>query len=610
MTTSLRYSASLRHSALLMVSCLLIFFLNLGTARLFDEDEPKNAECGREMFERGDWLVPTYNYELRTDKPIMLYWLMLSSFETLGVSEFAARLPSALMATLTVFCVYFLGRRLFDAEVGFWGALILASTLMYAMIGRISTPDATLIAFITLSLTIFIHSIPQPLEKEAEETSRPNGYRLPQHWWQFALMYGVMGLAVLTKGPVGFLLPCAVIGLFLMCQHACPRLPAGLNWRQPLRSANEITEYLGAFWAPSRFFSALGAMRPLLLFTVVTAVALPWYIAVGLATDGVWLEGFLGNHNVRRFSSAMEGHNGPFFYYVIAILAGFFPWSVFLPISVFLVARKPEAHARERAGLLFLLVWAGVYFVFFSLARTKLPNYVLPCYPPLALMVSWTLVRWREHRLAIPAWALRWGAISLMAVGLLLGIVFPIVAHLLLPGYALLGLLGLIPCVCGAWLRWGGMESRRPRLLRVMGTCSVLTIVSGLSFAAPWISRAQESAQLGSHAAMHSEPTVPLATYRYFTTNLPFYAQRPVARFHTPLEIEEFLTRHPEGLFCVRVHDWPALLAELPGFDAKEFTILSQNRRFLRADDVLMLRRNGDTPLRAATRPPAETTHR
>ncbi|MEZ5951452.1 MAG: glycosyltransferase family 39 protein [Planctomycetaceae bacterium] len=73
------------------------------------------------MFERGDWLVPTYNYELRTDKPIMLYWLMLSSFETLGVSEFAARLPSALMATLTVFCVYFLGRRLFDAEVGFWG---------------------------------------------------------------------------------------------------------------------------------------------------------------------------------------------------------------------------------------------------------------------------------------------------------------------------------------------------------------------------------------------------------------------------------------------------------------------------------------------------------
>jgi len=585
-------SRPLPHGLLLALTCGLVFFFNLGSARLFDEDEPKNAECGREMFERGDWLVPTYNYELRTDKPIMLYWLMLSSFNLLGVSEFAARLPSACMATVTVFCVYLLGRRLFDKRVGFWAAMMLSTALFYVTIARISTPDSTLVGFITLAMLTFVYSVPTSAAGWGTPylpESRDREFCVPKAAWQFLLLYGIMGLAVLTKGPVGFLLPCAVIGLFLLCQKDCPYLPANLSWRKPLESSNEILLFLASFWAPSRFFRALAAMRPFTLAGCVLAVALPWYVAVGFATNGAWLEGFLGDHNVGRFSAPMEGHSGPIFYYVIAILMGFFPWSCFLPISLYLANRYKSLIPRERRSLMFLLCWAGVYFVFFSIARTKLPNYVVPCYPPLALIVAWTLVRWQEARLEIPHWALQWGSISLMVAGGLIGIAFPIVSWMLLPGYAAIGLIGLIPLACGAWLQMQQSNYRTARLLPSMATAAVPLAIAALGFVAPWVSRAQESAQLGLQATTHGQTSTPVATFRYFSTNMPFYAQRPIARYHSPEEVETFFHKHPEGLLCLKEEDFDAVADVLPG----KLEVVEETPRFLRPGSVLMLR-NGD----------------
>ncbi len=104
--------------AVVFCSAMLTFFLGLGTAQLFDEDEPKNAECGREMFARGDWLVPTFNEELRTDKPILVYWFMLASYHLFGVTEFAARFFSAVLGVGTCLLTYHIGRVLFSRA---WG---------------------------------------------------------------------------------------------------------------------------------------------------------------------------------------------------------------------------------------------------------------------------------------------------------------------------------------------------------------------------------------------------------------------------------------------------------------------------------------------------------
>ena len=603
---------ALRHQLLLLFTCGLVFFVNLGASRLFDEDEPKNAECGREMFERGDWLVPTYNYDLRTDKPIMLYWLMLSSFQLLGVSEFSARLPSAFMAMLTVFSVYAIGRRLFDKRVGFWAAIMLASSLMYVTIGRISTPDSTLIGFITVSLMVYVYSVPrsvwttpkpnrqarllgstkhssQPVPEffsaSSNHTNWPGEY-LPARWGMFALMYAIMGLAVLTKGPVGFLLPCAVIGLFVMCLGASPQMPGNLSWRKPVSSLSDLALFAASFFAPSRFLPSLWAMRPFTLMLVVSAVALPWYISVGIATDGAWLEGFLGGHNIGRFSSAMEGHSGPIFYYVIAILMGFFPWSVFLPVALYYAIFKRNLFKQEHRPFTFLLCWIGLYFVFFSVAQTKLPNYILPCYPPLALLTAWLLVRWQEESIDLPEWAFKWSSRSLIGAGLALLIALPIASWILLPGYLLLGAIGVIPIALGGWMLYAKNHTSRRTCLNGLGAGAVLLVVVAFSGIAPWLSHAQESFRLADQAREISSEQTPLATYDYFAPNLPFYARREVIRYHSPEEIADYFHKHPEGMLCVREDHWGQLTKVLP----ENLHIVGRTQRFFRTHDVLLLR--------------------
>src|SRR5690349_14543704 len=123
-----RVPLQVRHHVLLVAVAALVFLLNLGGARLWDEDEPKNAQCAREMLARGDWIVPTFNQELRTDKPVLLYWLMMPAYLLLGVSELAARLPSAVLAIGTSVLTYHLGRKLFSPQIGLWAGIILATS--------------------------------------------------------------------------------------------------------------------------------------------------------------------------------------------------------------------------------------------------------------------------------------------------------------------------------------------------------------------------------------------------------------------------------------------------------------------------------------------------
>ncbi|OYW20221.1 MAG: hypothetical protein B7Z55_07605, partial [Planctomycetales bacterium 12-60-4] len=337
-----------RHQLLIAAVAGLVFFTNLGAATLFDEDEPKNAVCGREMYARGDWLVPTFNAELRTDKPILIYWIMLCSYSVFGVSEFAARFGSSVLAVGTSLLTYHLGRRLFHPQVGLLAAIILCTCLMFSAVGRAVTPDSTLIFCTTLAFTAYVWSV----------TTRFGGfYGEPEYrthrrrtWQEYAAlstttaipMYLAMGLAVLAKGPIGVLLPCAIIGLNLLIRQQLDQP----GTRQSTE-ASGVTGHL-RWWLtmlaqvffPTRIGAGMLAMRVPAGALVVCAVALPWYYLVGRATDGAWLAGFLGDHNVGRFLEAKENHSGPFFYYLIVIFLGCFPWSVFLPVAIWHLKEK------------------------------------------------------------------------------------------------------------------------------------------------------------------------------------------------------------------------------------------------------------------------------
>src|SRR5688572_7883158 len=147
-------NSSPRHVILLLAICALTFFVNLGGPRLWDRDEPRNAGCAREMLQRSDLIVPTFNGELRGQKPVLLYWCLMAAYSAFGDNEFAARLPSALCAIGTVICTYLMGRRLFGPQAGVWAGIAIGTSLMFGMAGRAATPDSLLIFCTTLAMTI------------------------------------------------------------------------------------------------------------------------------------------------------------------------------------------------------------------------------------------------------------------------------------------------------------------------------------------------------------------------------------------------------------------------------------------------------------------------
>ena len=151
------HSRAVRHITLLLATCALTLFLNLGATRLWDRDEPRNAGCTREMLARGDWVVPVFNDELRTHKPVLLYWLMMGAYGAFGQNEWGARFWSAALGAGTVLMTYAIGRRLFNAGAAFWAGVVLASSLQFAMMGRAATPEMLFAFCVTAALLAYVY---------------------------------------------------------------------------------------------------------------------------------------------------------------------------------------------------------------------------------------------------------------------------------------------------------------------------------------------------------------------------------------------------------------------------------------------------------------------
>src|SRR5260370_39451291 len=196
----------LGHYLLLIAVSAVLFLPGLGAPSLWDIDEGNNAECAQEMLNADNCMVPTCNFQLRTDRPAMLYWLQMAAYRQFGINEFAARLPSALASILAVLITYELGRRLYGRCTGALAGMILASALAFCASAHFANPDALLNLFTLMTFVIFWR-----------------GYIREGGSW-FALAGISTGLAMLTKGPVGLVLPASVIGLFLCWSGQLSRL--------------------------------------------------------------------------------------------------------------------------------------------------------------------------------------------------------------------------------------------------------------------------------------------------------------------------------------------------------------------------------------------------
>jgi len=480
---------SISRLLILAVITAAVFLYGLGKAELWDRDEPRNARASVEMLERSDWTVPTFNGELRVHKPVLLYWGQMLSYLSLGQSEFTARLPSALAAILTVFTIALLASRLSGnprgiSAAGFWSATVLATCLMMVMAGRAATPDALLIATSTLGIAFLV------VGSIAPSSPFSSGNVRSTRWLAAAAGYTCLGFAALAKGPVGIILPLAVVHLWWMINKRLESVTIEL-WnndhqataiRPPRPSvAQMLKSTIVESW---HCFNPLSCLRSLIALRTVPGllltllVAAPWYVSVGLETDGAFLRGFFIDHNLGRAMNSMEGHQGSIFFYPLAFTVGIFPWSLWLiPIAMW-TRRAFRENAVQRQLAVLGSVWIAVYIVAFSLASTKLPSYITPCYGGAALLIG---SYWKqfESRWCIPTFRWRVGANSLAIVtglGILTAII--VISRLeVMHKVAYASVCGLAIAMAGVL----GLMCERQRqhwIPRVWMTCAVLFQVS------------------------------------------------------------------------------------------------------------------------------------
>jgi 4-amino-4-deoxy-L-arabinose transferase-like glycosyltransferase len=332
-------SPALRLTTLIAI-CGMLFFAFLGIRDLWDIDEGMHAAIAQTMLLSGDWVTPVFNGEAFFDKPVLFNWLNAIAFKLYGFTELAARLPAAFAGLGCVILVWQLGRQLYGERAAFLAGLVLATSLEFTILSRVVQYDIPFTFFVTLTLFFFAKGV-------LGDTNR----RI-----YFLGFYAAAGLAVLTKGPIGLIIPGMVVFIYLVS---------------------------------TRRLGLLKEMQILPGIIVFMTIVTPWFVLMERANEG-YLEYFILKQHLGNFlggEGAMKPrHPEPFYYYVPILLAGLLPWSALLPQSI---ARGWQYNRQNDNGLSrFLVIWVLATFVFFSAATSKLSTYLLPVFPPCALLIG------------------------------------------------------------------------------------------------------------------------------------------------------------------------------------------------------------------------------
>ncbi|HBH24626.1 MAG TPA: phospholipid carrier-dependent glycosyltransferase [Cytophagales bacterium] len=320
---------------LIFVLSFALFFSGIGLYDIFFLDEAKNAACAQEMLMNKSWIVPTFNGEIRTDKPPLHYYFMIISYYVFGYSPFAARFFSALFGFLSSMLVYYLSCKIYNKRVALLSLLVFISSIHITFQFHWAAPDPYLIFFMLLAFSGII------IYDKKKETK----------WLWIA--FAAIGFGTLSKGPVSIVLPAIATFLYLI-------------FTKKIRWVSQNAHRVG--------FGSL----------IVLIIVIPWYIMVHFASNGVWTEGFFLEHNFNRFLSEKEGHGGPFVIMFIFVLTGLLPFSAF----IFHAVRNVWINRQKDQTGFFMLIIGLTIVSFFSISRTKLPGYITPSLPFFAIIIG------------------------------------------------------------------------------------------------------------------------------------------------------------------------------------------------------------------------------
>jgi 4-amino-4-deoxy-L-arabinose transferase-like glycosyltransferase len=338
---------------ILLLAASVIYLIGNASVPLWDRDEPRYAQTSRQMLRSGDWIVPRLLDEVRTAKPIFIYWCQAGAMTLLGDTAFAARLPSAIAMLLTLIVVVVVIDRTIGSRRALWTAFILATSGLSIAAAKMCITDAVQLLWVTIAqmclVGIYVRArFPLPL-----------------------VMWIAIALAGLTKGPV-------VIGAQLTTMLALAALDVGRNWRS-----------IGAWRNAIRWWQHT---RPLLGILIVVLICGPWLYFIH-QREPTFLPTIIGHDVLARVRTGLEGHRGPPGYYLLTIWVTYFPWSLFLPATLVWAWRR-----RANPILRFALAAVIGPWVMFEIVQTKLVHYLLPVFPALAFLTADLLIRESRRR--------------------------------------------------------------------------------------------------------------------------------------------------------------------------------------------------------------------
>lgn len=330
-----------------LAAILAMYFIPLGSHALIEPDEGRYSEIPREMIESGNFITPKLNYVKYFEKPVLLYWMNAASFKLFGETEFAARFPTAVCAVAGAIITACLGVFIFGVRAGAISGIVTALSLLYFAIGTINITDMPLSFFLTLALTAFYI-----------------GHIKNDRRW-YMLFYAAMALGLLTKGLVAIVLPGGIIFWYIIFTR---------KWKL----------IIDTLYIPG--------------IIIFFAISVPWFYLVCRDNPDFFHFFFIQEHFL-RYATRMHNRYEPFWFFLPMIPVGIMPWTGFL-FSLFSkesIVRSPGDSSEKDANL-FLLTWFAVILLFFSLSSSKLIPYIVPCIPPLAILIGADIDRMASRR--------------------------------------------------------------------------------------------------------------------------------------------------------------------------------------------------------------------
>jgi 4-amino-4-deoxy-L-arabinose transferase-like glycosyltransferase len=485
---------------MLLLIAVIIWCANLEYRKLSLSDEGRYSEIPRYMAQSGDWITPRLNGIKYFEKPPLQYWATAAAYRAFGEHNWTARVWPAVTGLLGVLLVYFVGARLYGTATGVYSAAVLASSVLYAALAHVLTLDMGLAFFLTMALAGLL------LALDPRADARTN-----RRWMHVAA--AGCALAVLSKGLIGIVLPGAVVTLYILIK---------------------------------RDFRVLRKLHILSCAGLFLAITAPWFIAVSLANpEFAWF--FFVHEHFQRYTSTIHQRYQPWWFFIPILLAGLLPWLfTFFDALRHALKRLDEERARFDS-LLFLLLWSGFIFAFFSASGSKLPSYILPIFPALALIIGVRLSTISGRALAwqlVPVAALAGAGlfavpytVKLATVNIPAPLYLAQIPWLYAAAFALLS--GMLLAI---YLGWRGFVRNAILACAVTGLVTTQLIVTSEDALSP----AHSTYHLAQQLKPYLQPGVPFYSVRTYEQTLPFYIDRTVTLVEYQDEMAYGLEQEPE----------------------------------------------------------------